>query len=620
MKKIIAFMGSSKNWFRHCDMKRSEMEAISNLPVPNLSACGRTGRTRQTGSRDEDCFGLFKATLAMTFICIFRTALIFLLFAFNFLLPAQHIWYFGNGAGLDFASGIAKPIYDGKLFTLEGCAIASDEQGKLLFYTDGITVWDKRHNIMQNGENLNGSHSSTQSVIIVQQPPRTSLLKDKKDENYFLFTVDEKAGKKGLCYSVINISAGKGIVTKKNIQLIESSTEKLTAVQHANGKDVWIITHQWNSNCFFVFPVTSQGIGEPIISAVGLTHAETGAKENREAIGYLRASCNGKKLASAICYREKNNFSIFNFDKSTGKISDPVENTVDGFPYGLCFSPDDSKLYISFLKGKSGILQYDLANQSMTEISLNEKNNSYGSLQLAPDGKIYVARPGSFLDAIESPNEKGIFCKYTKGILNLSPASIAFGLPNLWQFVSPNSKSFDCNKIIENPFSEKYKLLTKEISVCENKYILDAKNFGASFNWSTLETTQKITVDTTGIYRVAIIKNGCTIVDSIRIKFKKDLAVFRYLPLFNPENEFINSEFYYDIDEMTDFNLKVFDSNKKYILFETKNSNVKWSGKNLKGKIVPTGEYYWEVKYKPKCPKGSKEIIEKGKVSIIRKK
>ncbi|MFH1422168.1 MAG: hypothetical protein ABIH42_05590, partial [Planctomycetota bacterium] len=85
----------------------------------------------------------------------------------------------------------------------------------------------------------------------------------------------------------------------------------------------------------------------------------------------------------------------------------------------------------------------------------------------------------------------------------------------------------------------------------------------------------------------AIIKNGCTIVDSIRIKFKKDLAVFRYLPLFNPENEFINSEFYYDIDEMTDFNLKVFDSNKKYILFETKNSNVKWSGKNLKGKIVP---------------------------------
>lgn len=543
-----------------------------------------------------------------------RTSFVFsfLIFNFSFLLPAQQVWYFGNGAGLDFSSGKAKPIYDGKIFTLEGCATIGDEKGQLLFYTDGITVWNKFHRIMQNGEGLNGSRSSTQSALIVTQPEEKG--------KYFLFTTDEKAGKKGLCYSVIDISSGEGVVIKKNILLLASSAEKITAVQHANGKDVWVITHEWNSNNYFVFPITFKGIGKPVISAAGVAHAETGAGENKEAIGYLRASSDGKKIASVICYRTQNNLEILDFDNSTGKISNPTAVSLNGFPYGLCFSPDNTRLYVSFLKGKFGIVQYDMKEKSIAEISSNEKENSFGSLQMASDGKIYVARTGNYLDIIELPNEKGLSCEYKENAVGLSPASSNFGLPNFWSAFSKfqTFEKDECSKIVESPFSNKNKLLMTEISVCEDKFILNAKNTGATYHWTTSAASQQITIDTSGLYRVSISKNGCTIVDSIRVKFRKDVAVFRCLPSFNPESDFINSEFYYSIEEVSNFALKVFDKKRKHILFETDNSEKKWNGKNQKGEIVPAGEYVWLVKYKPNCPKESKTIELEGKVIVKR--
>ena len=81
-----------------------------------------------------------------------------------------NIWYFGNNAGLDFNSGSPIALTDGMLTTNEGCASIADEQGNLLFYTDGSTVYDKNHQVMTNGTNLMGNMSSTQSGIIVTDP------------------------------------------------------------------------------------------------------------------------------------------------------------------------------------------------------------------------------------------------------------------------------------------------------------------------------------------------------------------------------------------------------------------------------------------------------------------
>ena len=126
----------------------------------------------------------------------------------------------------------------------------SENNGDLLFYTDGITVWDKQHNIMPNGTGLTGDSSSTQSAIIVPKPGDVSI--------FYIFTVDDLAGPNGLRYSEVNmtLNGGNGDITnQKNIELNAFTTEKISAVKHANGIDFWVVTHDWNNNNFFTIKI-----------------------------------------------------------------------------------------------------------------------------------------------------------------------------------------------------------------------------------------------------------------------------------------------------------------------------------------------------------------------------
>src|SRR5580765_2825219 len=80
---------------------------------------------------------------------------------------AQHQadnWFFGTYAGLDFSSGSPVAVSTGALTTTEGCSTISDAQGNLLFYTNGVSVWNRNNQIMPNGDSLNGDISSTQSA------------------------------------------------------------------------------------------------------------------------------------------------------------------------------------------------------------------------------------------------------------------------------------------------------------------------------------------------------------------------------------------------------------------------------------------------------------------------
>src|SRR5690606_17872425 len=165
-------------------------------------------------------------------------------------------WYFGSKAGLTFNSGYPVAETNGEIDTSEGCSTISDKLGNLLFYSDGITVWNRNHEVMQNGNGLDGDFSSTQSALIVPKP---------YDENiYYIFTVDDRAGAKGLRYSEVDMSldGGLGAVlpSNKNTPLANPTTEKITAVESADGVNIWVISHLWDSDAFIAFQVTSTGV------------------------------------------------------------------------------------------------------------------------------------------------------------------------------------------------------------------------------------------------------------------------------------------------------------------------------------------------------------------------
>ncbi|GGE95276.1 WD40 repeat domain-containing protein [Hymenobacter cavernae] len=334
----------------------------------------------------------------------------------------QSIWYFGQQAGVSFADAQPTPLLDSKMTTYEGSAVATNSKGQLLFYTNGENVFNRQHQVMPNGRKLMGSGSSTQSALIVPDPGSGNV--------FYVFTTAPQGGVNGLRYSVVDMTRDNGLgdVPRANLLLITPVAEKLAAVRHQNGRDVWVVAHRWNSNAFVSYLVTADGVaGKPIMSNVGSMNAGPG----RNAIGCLKFSPDGTKLASAL-WRESNKFEVFNFDRHTGQVSKPRSFGPYEEAYGVEFSPDGSKLYGTSNGtggGNAQVWQFDLASGKVTAIG-NSANRKVGSLQRAPDGKIYVAREDNpYLGVIQNPNAAGKACNYLDDGLHLGGRRSKLGLP-----------------------------------------------------------------------------------------------------------------------------------------------------------------------------------------------
>ena len=76
-------------------------------------------------------------------------------------------WNFGNKAALNFNGAQVNVLPDSEMNTPAGCSSISDKQGNLLFYTNGKTVWNKEHQIMENGDALSGEEVINQTSIII---------------------------------------------------------------------------------------------------------------------------------------------------------------------------------------------------------------------------------------------------------------------------------------------------------------------------------------------------------------------------------------------------------------------------------------------------------------------
>ena len=349
-----------------------------------------------------------------------------------------NIWYFGSRAGLDFNSGSPVALTNGTLSTFEGCSSISDNMGNLLFYTDGTTVRNKNHVQMPNGFGLLGHSSSTQSAIIISKPGSNTI--------YYIFTTPAE-GFGGLTYSIVDMTlqGGLGDVTIKNALLQTPVTEKLTAVKHANGCDVWVIAHEWNSDGFLAYLVDSSGVNiNPVISNIGTTH--NGTLSN--AIGQLKATPDGSKLALAIM--GMNMLELFDFDNTTGLVSNPVSFPPIypvqpgggfiqfGWTYGVEFSADGTKLYLA-LNQALQLYQYDLMAGSSNDIInsrtlVGSSSVQLGGIQLGPDGKIYCAKSQSQdLGVINDPNASGIACNYVDRGVFLGRRLSQLGLPTFMQ-------------------------------------------------------------------------------------------------------------------------------------------------------------------------------------------
>lgn len=424
-------------------------------------------------------------------------------------------WYFGENAGLQFntLSGGVTPLLNGQLNTREGCASISDEDGNLLFYTDGVTVYNREHTQMMNGNNLYGNSSSTQSAIVVPKPNDPNL--------FYIFTVDDLINStNGLNFSIVDMTLDNGLggITIKNNQLLEKCSEKITAVaKDCNSESVWVITLASSNgsedifNTLHAFEVTSVGINP---NAVKSTFSTTFT----ESRGYLKASPDGTMLASANI---KEGLYLYNFNTTNGIVSNEQKITINynqSYPYGIEFSPNNQYLYThtyndleiggnnSFHNAK--LIQFDLLNSDIgnSSIILDNGNLYRGALQLGPNGKIYRSLSSSylvglpFLGVIQNPDSPGLAANYLHDAIDLGGNKSSQGLP-------PFITSFFKQKIdiIHDGSNSNY------LALCEGEtYNLVAENFpNATYTWyqdgSLLpDSNNTIEVSETAVYEVII--------------------------------------------------------------------------------------------------------------------
>ncbi|WP_375418244.1 Ig-like domain-containing protein, partial [uncultured Hymenobacter sp.] len=364
-------------------------------------------------------------------------------------------WYFGNKAGLNF-NGQAPPaktpavLTDGQMVTPAGAATMSDNEGNLLFYSNGETIWTRNHTVMPNGTGLAGNALTTDGPVAIRRPGSTT--------RYYLFTQDARGGERGLSFSEIDMALNGGlgdiVADTKNTPLTRRTAEKMTAVLHDNGCDSWIIVHGYgeagsadpaSGSAFLAYQVTATGvITTPVVSTEGPRHAPSVAPQAFR--GQMKVSPDGRQLAVARFndgpVPANGTIELYDFDAKTGAVSNPrTLDSGEGGYYGVEFSPGRTRLYATVLSPPK-LLQFDLSLDpdsiaaSKTVIPTPPGGPNLGSIQAAPDGKLYVARENQpLLGVISYPDSLGAAVAYLANdtAQALGGRLSGLGLPNFNQ-------------------------------------------------------------------------------------------------------------------------------------------------------------------------------------------
>ena len=443
--------------------------------------------------------------------------LFFVCFAVSYSQQQASNWYFGENAGIQFDNNNnITALDDGRLNTKEGCSSISDDDGNLLFYTDGSTVYNSNHNVMLNGTGLLGHDSSTQSAIVIPKPNDPNI--------YYIFTVGSNQQSNGLKYSVVDMrrDGNLGEVTLKNQNLLSQCAEKIAAVlKDCDTGSIWVVslsnsngTSTNSMNTFHAFEVTNAGVNTTAVTSI---FPNLSLFDMR---GYLKLSPDGTKLGCATVDAD---FHLFDFDTDTGSVSNLQRLAIpssNNQPYGAEFSPNSEILYVTASNDLFGngdddpnnhfsvLIQYDLlaANISSSATIIDNRNQYRSALQLGPDGRIYrsMARTYDiglpFLSVINNPNQLGIACDYQDSAISLGNNDSTQGLP-------PFIASFFTEKvdIIRNGEESTY------LPLCTGDfYTLIADDIpGATYTWTLngrllTETDFDLTINGPGTYELVI--------------------------------------------------------------------------------------------------------------------
>ncbi len=308
----------------------------------------------------------------------------------------------------------------------------------------------------------------------------------------------------------------------------------MIGIKHANGRDWWVITHQYNSNSFYYYIISPFGINGPIIQAIGDSVTADGYA------GQMAVNEDGTKIVFAGV---NGHLQLYDFDRCSGLLSNflqlgnPQDSVHDSY-YGCSFSPEGTILYAST---PDSLFQFDLtaANIKASKTLIAGCPGGMpgdiliGQHQISPDSKIYIALSShslfscdslvTHLSVINNPDILGIGCNFSPISFPLINCSeVYFGLPNMPNYNLSSLVGSVCDtvtavedirnnysiNIFPNPVTNQLNIKTSNVQLSEITLydIASRKLLQQTFSSSTSLNTSQLAK---GIYLYQITnKNG----------------------------------------------------------------------------------------------------------------
>ena len=378
-------------------------------------------------------------------------------------------WLFGRenpslpldvGYTIDFNEKPANPKFLKIGSTLNSQnAVISDVGGELLFYTNGCKVLNAEAEQMENGDSLNYDEywewfnincdtglSGSQGIMILNDPGNV-------DEYYIIHKPQIFKGfniqrDKPLHYSKVDMTldGGLGDVTEKNIPFYEEKIclqGFLTAINHSNGKNWWIVQPLISDSIFVTHLLTADGFEK----FPDQNTYEYFDKAKSSASGTAKFSPDGTKYAIFTYY---DNLHIYDFDRTTGILSNHkkivVDNDIDVSRSVFGSVEWSSNSRFVYTAAQLELYQVDTWEEDIQENGVrlidvwdglqDPLSTTFFLMALAPDCRIYMCSTSGVnsYHVINHPDELGVDCDFVQHGIQLPETSFFGSMPNFPRF------------------------------------------------------------------------------------------------------------------------------------------------------------------------------------------
>ena len=497
------------------------------------------------------------------------------------------------------------------MYTNEGCASYCDENGNLLFYSngggrlpasgqDGGKIWNKNNQVMYDMQGTEGGGwSAAQSSVVVPSPGEPNV--------YYLFTMEElefdgdgvvpsEPNGRGLRYFKIDMSlnGGLGDVVDADVEVYDYSYEGICAIRHSNGTDYWILINQDTSG-IGVYSVTQNGVQLAGVYPYPVFYSGFGIIKSSPTQSGVGAPCCNKVMTSA---------GLYDFNLSTGVLT--LESDLGAAsPYYFEFSPNGFYLYASIFDPNtfvSSLVQYNVFAPSQTGQTVEstaqviEPNFDGLYLQLASDGKIYFTEQSfgftTLLGTINCPNTSDP--TVSSGVLSFPNDSIL----SIGFYCLPNFPSW----IFYNNYEAQIQFGPDTVYLCQGDTLLLNAGEGTSWSWggdASTNTSQFYTLTSPGIFSATVTSTCGLGSDQIVVlpcaneePSDNSTVNFNFPNVITPNSDGINDLF--EVANLPE-NTEVLILNRwGNVVFSLNNYQNNWAGKDTMGNELVNGVYTYK--------------------------